>query len=427
MKNIQAFELSVDRINRNRRHSFFCVIIVAVIAVLINAIMISYEKITYVKVKTEQLLNVSTENTYVVDWGMSMVDPENVVRIKQEINDISGVKGAGMFTYSYILVEEFADKEEFQDINLAVAMSESRVNQTGAGQQEWQKKLTNVLCVDNSISGLCSLNVASGSNDLSEASDDGSIPVLVGYNYRELLKIGDTFTNATNGEVYKIIGILEKGAKWLSDNEIGSSINYCTELDNYIVVGSSELLDGLFSSTGFIYIMDNDVNLNSNRIDSIIENYGYFAESKSIKQVLDESLKDEKSLLEKYSAILLFLGSIGILTLTSISMVSVLTAKRDMGILYSVGFTLKDLIKITIWENISKVITGSVLGYAFSFMYLYNKSADYEKQIVRDLEVSATPLLIFVVMVVISVISVILPICMLKKNGPSKLISNEEY
>ena len=426
MKILKILEMAMDRINRKIWYSIFCVVIIASITFLVNTVLVSYNKITYVKDKTTQLIDKPVENTYVVEWGIADVKSEDLMAIKEEHNNIEGVLGAGMFMYGHTFISEFMDDTRFQKINEYIINEEvSSLEMDIPELVEMRMKTTKMLLVDNDISDLCKLEVENGSNDLCIKLDNGTIPVIAGYNYRDLLNVGDTFTNYSdvyNHEKYEIIGILKQGQVWLSENELGSSINYSKCLDNYLVAGSCQLLDASFSSVGYMYITDNNDKYVSKKVDSIINSYGYSAKSKTVDEKLEESLSEERDLLKMYVGTFLFLGSIGILTLSTISVLSVIITQKDIGIMYSIGFTLRDMKKITVMENILKVLTGVVIGFAISFSIMYYSAMEYEQHMIVDIEMSELPIIILAVMLIIAFVSVIIPIKMLEKYSPTELI-----
>ena len=425
MKILKIIDMAVDRINRNIWHSIFCVIIIATLAVLVNTILVSYNKIVYVKNKTEELIDKPTDDTYVVEWGIADVDYEDLKLIKEQHNSMEEIKGAGMFTYGHTFIKEFMDNEEFQKINQEIIKEDSSLFQENFIMMEMEKKSTNMLLIDDEISDLCKLEVIEGSNVLSQELENGAIPVIAGYNYKDLLNVGDVFNNyydSYEGEKYQVIGILKEGENWLSDNEIGSDINYCKCLDNYLVVGSCKVLDNSFVSTGYFYVTKEDAKQASAKADNIINSFGYFAESKSITDKLEDSLSEERELLKMYIGTLLFLGSIGIITLSAISILSVIITKKDIAIMYSIGFTLRDMKRVTLWENTLKVVTGAVIGFAISLGYIYVSAMEYEQSMILDIELSFIPVVILAMMLVIAFISVIIPTKILNRYCPSELI-----
>lgn len=419
MKNTQAFLLSVDRNFRKKSNTLFSISMIMLLIILINCIVLSYSKITYIKNKTLHLLNTSPKSTFFLDWKMESPSFDDLNSIQKNINKYFPEISYGRFLFCDTIIKEFINNEKILQISRNQHKSDNDRLLQNINISNMDIALP-FLYIDDNIEELCKLKLLKGES-INVDINNNNIPVVIGYNYWGLLDIGDVFSSLAYEESFQVVGVLSKGAQWLSEEKLGTSLNYSKILDNYIVAGSCKILDNNFDSFGTVIINNKDESI-KDEIEKYIGLYGYEVDCENVIELMDKSLEEEADLLKVYITIIAFIGIIGILSVTSLSIISVLLLKKEMGIMYSVGFSLKDMIKITIMENLLKVTIGALLGYIISFIYVYFNSWDFEKPVIMDIE-SSYIIVVIIIIQIVTMLSVIIPLNLIKKSSPSNLIN----
>ncbi|MEE3325568.1 MAG: FtsX-like permease family protein, partial [Methanosphaera sp.] len=189
-----------------------------------------------------------------------------------------------------------------------------------------------------------------------------------------------------------------------------------------IIVSRGDILTHNYGNL-YYFVSNYDKELVIKKTKAMLNKMGYSVNVYTLEEQLNESLKDEFELIKTYVIVLIFLSSIGVVTLSSISINSVIDEMKNIGIMYSIGFTYKDMRNITISENVLKILVGSVVGFAISYSYIYLNSLFYEKDIINEIEFSTMPLIILVIMIVITMLSVVIPLRYIKKINIRELVT----
>lgn len=421
MKKVKAIGLSSDRLAKNWKYTFFCILLIGVLTILINIVLINYESITYVKRCVSKFVKTDVDKTYIIDFDIQEVKSEDLSLLPEELNKDLECELYGNYIYASTKINEFKGKKEFQNINKKV-YDESVLNPENRISFDVVKNYTNILCIGENLGRMCDLKYEFGESCFNFQSEDNLIPVVVGYNYKDILKVGDMFTSAVYEEKYQVVGVLKQGESWLAADSLGSNIEFSKCLDNYIIVSRGDILTHNYGNL-YYFVSNYDKELVIKKTKAMLNKMGYSVNVYTLEEQLNESLKEEFELIRTYVVVLIFLSSIGVVTLSSISVNSVIDEMKNIGIMYSIGFTYKDMRNITISENVLKILVGSVVGFAISYSYIYSNSLSYEKDIINEIEFSTMPLIILAIMIVITMLSVVIPLRYVKKIDIRELVT----
>ena len=433
MKIVSDLRFALDRVCINKKRAFFSVMIIACLVMLINLVVVDIGKITYIKIKVSDILDEDTENVYRLDFGIDAMFVDNIKEIIDCVNETDGVKGAGMYSQVMYPVKEFANKEDFINLNKEALIEENQMMSLIDSEQmtdliNTYGENSHFLYIDSRISDLCDIKLKDGSMGMQKRDND-NVPVVVGSSYEGLLEIGDTFYVERFKETYQVVGIISEGTEWLTASKLGASESSGLVLDNYIVVMSDCKMASVninYSACYYVLEESSDCEMVKTEIEKILNGKKIKATIESVQKILDDELGDEKDLIEIYVALFLFLSSIGIVSVATSSIMSVLSNRDNIGIMIVSGFQRWDILCITIIENAIKALLGGIVGFAVSFALLMKNSLPYEKEIVLYLEFPHSFLWVICAVIIISIISTLPPLVMVKRMSLVELIKKKE-
>lgn len=254
---------------------------------------------------------------------------------------------------------------------------------------------------------------------------DEKISVLVGYNLREDYPIGYSFKDQATDIEYVVTDILQEGSRWFAGQlEFGQ---FDIDLDDCLIVDEDvcmkrrdQKLNGLAT---FAYVKESESDANQIKDDMVslakecgLDLYNVY----SIRQILE---KNEQSVfddsIEYYLVVVMLI--LAVIVAIVCSMINVFLRKNSIGVMYAVGYSMRDIQVMVLLENVIKI------GVAFVIAYAYWSANELELYGGIDM-----PILTYMLpwlltgMVVIIGISSILPIYQLSKMYPATLIGGKE-
>ncbi|MDE6626808.1 MAG: hypothetical protein K2K56_10645 [Lachnospiraceae bacterium] len=264
-------------------------------------------------------------------------DRSSFEEMLSDINEIDGIAGAGVY---------------FMD---SVYSRGGRLDTLFVSEE-----LLGMLPLKNTDGEVCDFSV-----------DSTEIPVFAGYGLREKYPAGTVF--CVSNVNYKVIGILKKNSFWpLGKTYYGHLIT----LDNMFVtgIGHSERLrntsdcgDVLFGLDNFYYFLEEDSDrakieqavIKTAKENNLLINDAYLLEdayNAEIKELLEEP--------EYYlMPLLLILISAAVMLLSAV--LNVIVRKRNIGVMYTIGYSGEDITRIFTIENAVKILLGFMMALAY--------------------------------------------------------------
>jgi hypothetical protein len=187
------------------------VLVVSIVSFILLGQMITYAFTgQYHAKEIEDKLSYGVDKTYQIEFPYKEETSEFKDKVNQLIaygNTLEGVKGCGYYDFFDASFTELANNEGYIEKN------ELLYKDTPYGRYP---ESSQILFVMEGISDLCRVNVIEGSGEF-ERCDDGALPLLVGYEYKDIVPIGTELTNGDTGTRYKVTGVMAKGSEWLGD------------------------------------------------------------------------------------------------------------------------------------------------------------------------------------------------------------------
>lgn len=280
-------------------------------------------------------------------------------------------------------------------------------------------------------------------------NNDNVIPIILGYNYSKYLKVGDIINHSVglNTVKAKVIGILKKDQSiplkfdtWNVKLNADVSPNFL-KLDNQIIIAYGPgFEDGDFFSGHAMYynFISIDKGLGRENQQQILDKIkAYIEEATGVRFNLKSYDKEVTAELDKYNSsrktylyttltILLFLS----ITIVVSMLNSINKRKKEFGVYFFSGATMKEIILIICFEMIIMsviALIASVGALYIDFNFLdpaVEQKYDPALQL-RRLDFSIIGLL-FVGGIVYSIITSLVPINKLRKLSVSELLRRDD-
>lgn len=415
-KNTLGFAL--DSITRHLILAIISIILVAFSVLFVETLMCEYATLHTSEIEVKETLNTKEQQLFFLK-SSSVVDQEyegKLYEFRDEINKIDGVR-TGEISYEHCLVD---------NTNAVYDLKEALGNVEDIEDYDDDTLMIPCLSITNNIN-ICDVYTIEGDRITFDYEGDAdNYGIYVGYEYADILPEGAVLTRTLQDRVirYEVLGVLEKGSKWVGElsNISYSSYNKAVyNLDNYIIIESSD--DNIYQSEGlYIYIEDyNDTQL-IETIKEIANKYNQYLYIETVNQCFDkinEEFKDENFTIK---VLMVFFSIVTISAMAVTVVANIYRDKKTYGVFYSVGFSTKDLVRMSSIENGIKYMLGAVIAYAYAaYVYL---APVYEEQLMVNRIVMfkyvAPTVIIYVI--ILSVISALISAKILKKYKPVQLI-----
>lgn len=202
----------------------------------------------------------------------------------------------------------------------------------------------------------------------SDFSENEIIPIILGYNYKNIYKVGDTFKYFDfldkKVKTLKVVGITKSSIYFYNSGDIES-------FDNKIIVplrSSNLSLDMYMLELGQFYIISNDykqsiIDIRQKTSELGLDNYNIYDLKEDIQSYIDGLEEDLKSQLTLTITIILFV-SIGI---TATQLNNIKEQLREYGIHLLCGADKKDIVKRNIYSVFLYIFIGFLIGIYFEY------------------------------------------------------------
>lgn len=234
-----------------------------------------------VKYKSGQLYYLDFENNYKINY-------DNYKSFLNDISNIGEVDISGTFDKSMASYKELKTDNEYKKVHRKITEDNSFTNMSSPEN-------TDIIRMSSGIYKLSKIELESG-EDYSQYNGD-EIPILVGYNYKDVIKVGQTLTEEYDKKTYKIIGIMKKNSKWIKNGNLGNVSNHVASyinLDNFFVAiyNYDKLINNRIVQIGFdstyICLKNKDDKDIVNKIKELGEKYELDFKLVNIKEIYEK-------------------------------------------------------------------------------------------------------------------------------------------
>lgn len=429
MKFGSLIRFATDFIYKKKINLFFVSMMCIISVILINLIIVEYYSINYEKREIERVVKYKSKDIGYIKYSydeLKKMDKKKENKILLELKKIKGIKQCGTFDNVSVLFDELYKNDEYlkmrkEIVNSMVEEIHSEFNEVERlMMSQTLYKYSNVLKIEPNMLNLCDLDIYKGKIIKKK---NGYIPLLIGYKYHDFIKIGQILTSTTDKKKYIVTGILKKNSSWLTNGDISNASNTSINLDNLFVAIDDEMLN--YDSSYIIFDESDNENTRSNvlkMIEKVSEKYKINFKILTIEEILCNMKSDMFLISKSWIALAIFSLIIGILSMSSVAIVTVLSRKSDIGILYALGFSEKIIGMIIIIENILQIGFGCIMGFCIAFfLSIYNNTTSVVERVI-DIQFKQGIISIIGIFILCTLIASITPLIILNKSKPSELI-----
>ena len=293
-----------------------------------------------------------TNEVYKIEFPYITMNEEYAEDITEFIS-ISNDTGLSMYTYTGITFEE---------------------QNAGYTYDEKEYDSTHILSIDNTMLANSKLVDENGDKIYLDTIDD-YYEVAVGYNLKEDFPVGTILTDPRSGRKYTVAYVLKNDTTWITTDSL-TDVEAELNIDDYIISPIDEYYYsddftaiGVFSYTNSMYLFgDEDISARIEQLYDNAENCGISIDVKTLEEIVNE---DKQTYNELYVLIFILCISLGCASAVMIIMLSVLDCASDkysIGIYMANGMLSKDIYKVILIKNMSRIILPFVICTCIIFI-----------------------------------------------------------
>lgn len=342
---------------------------------------------------------------------------ETYFRYLEAMHSQDYITMAGSFATYETYEDAWADISAFQSGNKRTNIENSNVD-----------VFTEIIYIDKNAFGLFDIELKDGYLGTDEVYEKGYIPLYVGYKYKKMLDIGDTIVNGRE-KPFMVAGYIKKNQVVPIDDLTyvdKYSLNTTTSLDYGMVAVTEETPDYFMIYFGIKEGYEfSDVRY---RLTLLAEREGVSdVRIANVAAVVDSADESTKSIRRYLLDLFVIVAISACVALTCYQSMNIITRKYEYGILYANGFNETDMIFMIIAESLIKMIIAVILVMPilavvgkFFFETMFETQRILNEILFRD---ALTGVLLAGLL--ITAVSAIFPIMMIKKSSASELIGDK--
>ena len=416
----------------HRKISLFSSMIVVTIAFLfLQVVLYPFGERYYNEIAVNQSIR-KPDKTYHVkflDLNMNAVNAEKVKAVIEDIQTKDGVSGGKFYTHN-LRFQEF-QKEEYYQINHTEWAFELSPEKEELMKQMNVDGLQDMIFLDPQLLPMCEVSLTDGRRAEEVLEEyEGQNPVLVGYDYRNLVTVGQTLTENDSKQKFVVAGILSKDSQWLSYGDI-DTIQGPVSLNHFFLTWArekpmkranrdvysqweDEVDETVYTYYNSIYFMV-DGSVSHNEIQSWIQmlekKHGFPMQCQMITTILRDSITENIRelrlfILSAVVALVVTALSIGMASITSL-----LIRRKEYAVMSANGFLLGDIKQMIGLENLIKI----GIPYVVSNQLM---ARTWDKPVVAHLCMGISG----VYAVILIILCTAIPIFMLKRMNLTELL-----
>lgn len=334
---------------------------------------------------------------------------------KNYMAGLDGVEGVGQFDSTNIFFKELENMKEYKTINPEkIADISPGVSWTVSIDEELLPLVKGVL------------------SEYSETSS-GYPPIYPSEIFKDIIPVGTFLTVSRTGEKYEVAGYIPTGKKWVDNNDL---IRFpFMSLDGvFIAPYTEESKSDIFTQLACLhntYVLmsgEADVDLLKQKIYDYSVAHGFEAYADTLAEEYKVYLNETDTITTSQIALAVFISVIVICSVIAVFITNTLLRRRQYGVLLANGFTQKDIAKC-IAAEIGIITFFSAFVMWFLKLLELQYSNDLSIKLFRDIMLTAhiqfTLPVCFIIVIVLTSISTLLPVFKILQYQPCDLIGGD--
>lgn len=337
-------------------------------------------------------------------------------RVNQLIFGIEGMEGvAGSGTY-------YSTSMRFDELFGNPQMNDILNKNSNLGTSYYPE----VYYTDCDLLQVCGVELYQGDMEMFRCENEW-IPILVGYDYCNILPVGQMITEARSKQTYKVVGVLQEDSEFFDSGRMIGGLDVSGCLDTYIIIPiQNGISDDSMKAANY---MDNicfyakseeDANIAKNKILNLAKDNQIDIEIKSLETVIDEEEQEETEEIRMAKILMYVVVGLAIMALVVTGMIQMFTNKREYAIMLANGFGYKTLYKLLLLENVIKVVLA--LGSGFWLMWVDINGNILQPEKTMQIFMSADVPMVIAIFSMVAVLVTLIPGYIMSKVRISQLV-----
>ena len=418
LKNLYRF--SFDNMYRHKVKFCLLILLNVVILLLIGLILTEYNKEKMILNSCQNVLSAPLEKCEAVQLDVSELSEEKNIELVKEIYEMDGLLAVG--------VGDFGSS----GYNISLFDGELERIQRGITSKDYLpgKNGLELRNIENSLLPYWKFEYEDRIDKLENQPTD-TYYLILGNAYKDSVSVGDEYiykSEDNQKERYVVAGILKKGQKHV-DNSIVDPYEVQVVDCDYEIFIVTPVYEEHYLNDYISYAVDDEHSTEDihNDIINIARKYGLnesdidFKNAQKAMDIYNEPLSYILGMILDLSIIVIIAT---VLITICVQSVAIMDSFNMYGIMYANGATRKDIALILVLDNITKLIPAYIIAYCLGVLYNYdtyiNDTVAYE----RDMYI-LNHIVIYQaggILLLITAISIIVPLIIINKNTPAKLI-----
>lgn len=423
MKLVDLFGLSLDFIYKKRISYIFSIVIGIAFFYFFDLNILYYDSTFYVQKCVKDNFSSNIEDVYYIHYE-GIID-EEYREFYKELYKIDGMGYCGTFVDSSTYFwEKDVDYSEYFYID------------------EWDVDSEFDAIVELDVYGSCVeiMNLKDINGDKLTAECKGNaFPIYIGIEYQDTLPVGTILKEPyIVGDIpegialedieyeyreFYVAGVIDNNQKLLSSNIIEEQDGVLRNLDKAIICVKNI---GEYSDVSSFYYTTDNPKMIKNQIIKLAKEYNIELDVSTVKDTLDNMKYKQLNNL-KYKGIMFSLVLAMILiSISSTSVIMLVTKKREIGILYANGVTVRNMRIVVFITNLLCIGLSAILAFtlkSFRMNMIYADIPQYLEVYMNVRYFYVTWQMTFLV-ILIATISSVISMKVIKKYSIRELIDN---
>ena len=420
MKLRNLYRFSFDNIYRHKVKFCLLILLNVVVLLLVGMLLLEYNKEKWIMDRCQSILSAPLEKCEEINFDVSELTEEDNVKFVQELYELDGLLAVGDGIYGTYGSGITLFDRKLEKIQKGTSQKENLPGQNCLRIRE----------VYSSLLPYWKFEYDTRIDEFNEQPAD-TYYIILGNAYKDKMSVGEEYiykSEAGQEVHYVIAGILKKGQQFVDNSVVDAyeaEIIKC-DYEVFVVIPSAGIE---YLSDYVCYAVDDE-----HSVDEIHENminvagkYGISAsdiEFKNAQKAMDIYNEPLNYILGMILDLSIIVIVATILITICVQSVAIMDSFNMYGIMYANGATRKDIALILILDNIAKIIPAFVIAFLLIPLYNYEIYIDDIAAYERDMYIlnhiviyQAAGILLF-----ITAISIIVPLIIINKNTPAKLI-----
>lgn len=411
------YNLSVILIKRIKKNIIIwlaLVIVFTIAMVLVQLALYEYEKTNYTIRLTNEMIG-NNDNVYNVCLNTPEITEDIAMDMRgflEELKNVPGVSASGRYIISSLIFDELKDNELLANRNNELFEGTLRAD---------YPSLIDVVYADKELLPLLHME----SLDNMETKD--TIPTWVGYNYADILSIGNIYTDPLTSCKYEIVGVIKKDLRLPSETLLRSYLY--KDMNNAIFALYDERIEADYYYTynygNSMYFETNGTDETLNEIISLAKKHNLHVKIRSIPAYIDEYKQENKEMLMLTFLFTSIAVVSGLMSILSSSIINIVLRKQELGIMLANGFLPGDIKRIIFIENGIKQFPAYFISIFITRAYIIRNTLTDLDDCLRVHQYYVVGKA-FIILLILLIISSVIPIILLNRIKPAELMGGNE-